>query len=96
MALSIKHLKNIIKNVDDDFIVVTENIQDGINRHNEIIGYENDKDDEYFVIKIDNQAEIKAQEFADSVINHFQSLPILNEAEEALLNYAYKVKDGEV
>ena len=54
-GLTIKHLKNMIKNVDDDLIVTTENVQDGVNRHNDIVGYENDLDDEYFVLKIDNE-----------------------------------------
>lgn len=52
---TVGNLKDILKNVDNDLIITTENVQDGINRHNEIVGYENDLSDEYFVFKIDNQ-----------------------------------------
>lgn len=54
--MTVKQLKELLNNVNDDLIITTENVQDGINRHNEIVGYENDEDDEYFVFKIWNES----------------------------------------
>lgn len=53
--MKVKYLKRILENLDDDMIVTTENVQDGINRHNDIVGWEDDPMDEYLVLKIDNQ-----------------------------------------
>lgn len=91
--MNIKQLKDILKNIDDDLIVVTENVQDGINRHNEIVGYENDLADEFFVIKIDNERHKEAKLFANHLVEYLDSKAYLSEAEEELLLKAQEFND---
>jgi len=54
-CITVGELKKILKDVPNELIITTENVQDGMNRHNEIVGYENDESDEFFVFKIWNE-----------------------------------------
>ena len=86
--MKVKHLKNILNELDDELEVVTENVQDGINRHNEIVGWEDDPSDEFFVLKIDNEAKTEKDNLAKALIEYLERQPILTEEQESLLNHA--------
>jgi hypothetical protein len=88
--LTVKQLIRVLKGIKnpDEVYVATENVQDGTNRHNGIVGFERDDTDEYLILKIFNEAKQEKDNLAEAVVQHFDSLPMLNESEESLLNSA--------
>lgn len=95
MSIRVKHLKMWLDKVDEDYIVVTENIQDSVNRHNEITGFEDDLTDEYFVLKIDNEARTQLENITSEIISLLDFKAELTEEERSLLEKAQAIHLGD-
>jgi len=91
--MTVKDLKEILSEMDDRNIVCSENVQDGINRHNEICGYEDDSDDEYFILKIDNEAQKEKEKLSTKIIKYLESKKKLSSVEASILKYANDVTE---
>lgn len=93
--LTVTQLLRVLKAIrnPDETYVATENVQDGINRHNGIVGFEDDYGDEYLILKIFNERHEDARVFANKLAEYLDDKIHLSQSEEKLLVKAQEYND---
>ena len=91
--LTVAQLLRVLKGIKnpEETYVATENVQDGINRHNGIVGFEDDYGDEYLILKIFNEAQKEKQILSFSIIDYLEAKDYLSEQEQSILDHAQSI-----